>query len=106
VGTAIHKPVDEKPAAPIEIGWHLARRAWGRGYATEAGRALLVHGHQRLGERHLIALIEPANDRSIAVARRIGMIDAGRTRAFYDGMDLCLWESIASGDDPTEARDG
>ena len=32
----------------IEIGWHLARRHWGRGLATEAGRALLHRGFVEL----------------------------------------------------------
>jgi RimJ/RimL family protein N-acetyltransferase len=33
----------------VEIGWHLRRSAWGRGYATEAARACLTHGFDELG---------------------------------------------------------
>src|SRR5438034_841932 len=36
VGAVILKPLPGHPE--IEVGWHLARRAWGNGYATEAGR--------------------------------------------------------------------
>jgi RimJ/RimL family protein N-acetyltransferase len=111
VGTVIHRRI-EGPASvepgdvdpDVEIGWHLQRRVWGRGYATEAGRALLAHGHERLGLPRLVALIEPDNARSIAVARRIGMADAGRTTTYYDGMELCLWESLHPLAQPPLAR--
>ena len=32
----------------VEIGWHLRRSAWGRGYATEAARACLAYGFEQL----------------------------------------------------------
>ena len=56
----------------LEVGWVLARQAWGHGYATEAGAAWRDHAFQVLGADDVISLIAPANVRSIAVARRIG----------------------------------
>jgi RimJ/RimL family protein N-acetyltransferase len=64
----------------LEVGWTLARPHWGNGYATEAGRASLEWGFDQLGAGHLICLIAPGNERSRAVAERLGMTDEGRTR--------------------------
>ena len=56
----------------LELGWLLARPAWGRGYAREAAEAALgVAAPLRQG-RELISLIRPGNERSIALARRLG----------------------------------
>lgn len=57
----------------IEIGYRLARRYWGRGYATEAVTAARDHAFDALGLSRLIALIDPANVTSIRVARKAGM---------------------------------
>lgn len=89
VGTALLKPLPpsvENTAAQgeIEIGWHLARKHWGRGFATEAGRALLLRGFDTLGLKELHAVVEPPNTASQAVALRLGMTPTGKTDRFYD----------------------
>ncbi len=55
-----------------ELGWLLARDAWGKGYATEAARAARDYGRDALGLTELISLIRPDNQRSIALAQRLG----------------------------------
>jgi RimJ/RimL family protein N-acetyltransferase len=55
-----------------ELGWLLARDAWGRGFALEAAQAAIAHGRANLGIRELISLIRPDNVRSIALAERLG----------------------------------
>jgi RimJ/RimL family protein N-acetyltransferase len=57
----------------VEVGWRLHRDVWGKGYATEAGRAGLEYGFERLGLAETIALIHPGNARSAAVAGRLGL---------------------------------
>jgi RimJ/RimL family protein N-acetyltransferase len=57
----------------IEIGWRLARSAWGQGYAAEGARALLAYGFQRLGFEEIVAFTATTNARSEAVMQRIGM---------------------------------
>ena len=57
----------------VEVGWRLARPAWGRGLATEGARASLRHAFQGLGLQALISIIDPANERSIRVAEKLGM---------------------------------
>jgi RimJ/RimL family protein N-acetyltransferase len=56
----------------LEVGWALVRRHWGRGIATEAGRASLGYAFGTLGMRRVISLILPENNRSIRVAERLG----------------------------------
>ena len=57
----------------VEIGWRLARHAWGHGYATEAARASLHFGFETLGLEEIVSFTVPANVRSRAVMERIGM---------------------------------
>jgi RimJ/RimL family protein N-acetyltransferase len=57
----------------VEVGWRLHRDVWGRGYATEAGRAALRYGFERVELAEIIALIHPDNQRSLAVASRLGL---------------------------------
>lgn len=54
-----------------EIGWHVRRDRWGRGYATEAGRAALAHGRATLGLARIVSIVAPANAASCAVAARV-----------------------------------
>ena len=60
-------------ASEVEVGWRLRPSAWGHGYATEAGRAALDSAHTHLALERLIAVIDPANTPSIAVAARLGL---------------------------------
>jgi RimJ/RimL family protein N-acetyltransferase len=55
-----------------EIKWSLARRHWGRGFATEAARVVQQMAARALGWQRLVSLVLPANERSKAVARRLG----------------------------------
>ena len=61
-------PFDGAP----EIGWRLARHAWGRGYATEAARAALADAFGRGAER-VVSFTAATNLRSQAVMARIGL---------------------------------
>ena len=64
----------EAPFCPcVEIGWRLAFDAWGHGYATEGGRALLEYGFAHLGLSEILAWTVPANTRSQGVMMRLGM---------------------------------
>ncbi|HEY8481811.1 MAG TPA: GNAT family N-acetyltransferase [Spirillospora sp.] len=56
----------------VEIGWRLARSAWGRGYATEAARRALRFAFDA-GVGEVVAFTAVANTRSRAVMERIGM---------------------------------
>ena len=74
LGMAGLDPVDDGlPFHGIEAGWRLAREAWGQGYATEAGRAVLGYGFESLGLPEILAVTAAGNVRSQAVMRRLGM---------------------------------
>jgi RimJ/RimL family protein N-acetyltransferase len=62
------------------IGYVLRRDAWGRGYATEAARALLAFGFERLGLRRIFADCHPANMASWRVMEKLGMRREGHFR--------------------------
>lgn len=57
----------------VEVGWRLARSAWGNGYATEAARGALAFGFEELGLKEIVSFTTPANRRSRAVMERLGM---------------------------------
>ncbi len=57
----------------VEVGWRLARSAWGMGYATEAGLASIAFGFQDAGLAEIVSFTSVANVRSRAVMERIGM---------------------------------
>lgn len=59
--------------AEIELVYVFAACAWGNGYATEIGMALIRHAFETLGLERLIALIEPENAASERVAQKVGM---------------------------------
>jgi len=56
----------------FEIGWMLRRSVWGKGFALEAARASVRYAFKVLNRPHIISLIAPENQRSIAVAKRLG----------------------------------
>ncbi|HEX4198795.1 MAG TPA: GNAT family N-acetyltransferase [Caulobacteraceae bacterium] len=57
----------------VEIGWLLARDAWGFGYATEASAAIIPWGFGVFADDEIYAWTAATNHRSEAVMRRIGM---------------------------------
>jgi RimJ/RimL family protein N-acetyltransferase len=65
----------------LELGWTVRSALWGRGYATELGRAGLAFAFEELGAEQVVAFTERHNRRSRAVMERLGMAYAGEIRA-------------------------
>ncbi|MCW1429294.1 GNAT family N-acetyltransferase [Novosphingobium sp. JCM 18896] len=64
------------PRAPLretEIGWRLARDAWGQGYAREAAEACLDWAWRELRAKTVVAITVSANERSWGLMERLGM---------------------------------
>jgi RimJ/RimL family protein N-acetyltransferase len=56
----------------IEISYVLARSFWGKGYATEGGRAAMTYAFHKFKIPRLISLIHPDNRASVGVAEKLG----------------------------------
>ena len=75
----------------VEVGWRLARDAWGHGYATEAGAAALHHAFEVLAHAEVIATIFPENVRSVRVAEKLGLRFTGARRHPGAGRDIAVY---------------
>ena len=65
----------------IQVGYGLARRAWGRGYATEMASAVLRYGFTELGLPKIVGMANTANHASLRVLEKVGLVRNGE-RAF------------------------
>jgi len=74
----------------LEIGWALRRQFWGRGYASEIGRAGLDFAFDVLGVQAVVSCTVRHNLRSRAVMERIGMPYAGILDGLDGGDDLAV----------------
>jgi RimJ/RimL family protein N-acetyltransferase len=96
VGAVLLAPLEDGDPA-VEIGWHLNPDYWGAGYATEAGFGVieLAFNSRPPVLDSVVALVDPGNDRSLAVCRRLGMGHLGQTSQYY-GLTLELFELTRS----------
>ena len=78
----------------IEIGWWLAKDCWRQGLATEAARAVLSHGLNKVGFERIIAVIHIENTASQRVAEKLGF---DRERASeLDGFPIYIYANTSS----------
>jgi RimJ/RimL family protein N-acetyltransferase len=72
IGLAV--PGFNAPFMPaVEIGWRLARTAWGSGYATEGARGVVAHAFGPLGMTALVSFTAEWNRPSRRVMEKLGM---------------------------------
>ena len=73
--TGLQVPRPPLPFMPcVEVGWRLARSAWGHGFATEAGRASLAHAFGPLHLDEVVSMTAVPNTPSSRVMERLGMV--------------------------------
>lgn len=93
VGAAdFHRTLTPPLGPGPEMGWALAREAWGQGYATEALAGALAWLDERLGPGRRTCFINDGNGASIAVAVRAGFREFARTD--YKGTPVILYERV------------
>jgi [ribosomal protein S5]-alanine N-acetyltransferase len=85
----------------VELGYTVARAAWGRGYATEVGRALVEHAFTVLGVPRVVAQVEPANAASRHVLDKLGMTVRDQRIAY--GRPHLLYAVERDGTAPSQA---
>ncbi|MBD2257834.1 GNAT family N-acetyltransferase [Pseudanabaena sp. FACHB-2040] len=87
--------VERQPSGHIEIGWHFNPAYWGQGFATEAAQAVLKYGFETLQLAEIYVVTLPNNERSKAVAQRLGMAALGTTHQYHGGTELSLFKLTA-----------
>jgi RimJ/RimL family protein N-acetyltransferase len=84
----------------IELGYTLRHAAWGRGYATEAARAVLYWAFAGLRLERVVAVADPANETSLHVLDKLGMRRLGVRHCYGAQMveaalSLGEWRALA-----------
>lgn len=77
-----------------EVVYHLARPHWGKGYATELGRASLQYGFRDHGFDRIVAIVKPGNAASIHVLEKLGLRFEMQT-SYYD-MEVVQYSIMAN----------
>jgi ribosomal-protein-alanine N-acetyltransferase len=80
--------------AELEIGYHVNRERWNRGFATEAARAVMDYAFRRFDVDHVISLIRPENTASRRVAEKNGLT-MDRV-IFWRGFEQCVYQRMRS----------
>lgn len=57
----------------VDIGWRLAQKAWGKGYATEGAERCLLYAKEKLGMKKMHAIAPKINIKSIKVMQKTGL---------------------------------
>lgn len=63
-----------------ELGYTLSRRYWGRGLTTEAVRAMVAFGFQRMHLQRIQARVMQGNVASVRVLQKAGLVSEGTLR--------------------------
>ncbi|MFC4064807.1 GNAT family N-acetyltransferase [Actinoplanes subglobosus] len=79
---AVQLRVTSEAHARAEMGYTLARSAWGEGYATEAATAVVTYGFDRLSMHRVAATCDPANVASRRVLEKAGLTYEGHLRGY------------------------
>jgi RimJ/RimL family protein N-acetyltransferase len=66
----------------VELAYAFGCAHWGRGFATEAGRAVLREGFEELGLERIVAVTRDENVASQRVLAKLGFVPAGRRTAW------------------------
>lgn len=77
-----------RAADAVEVGYTVLPDFRGRGYATEAARALIDWAQDEHGILRFIASVAPGNVPSLALVRRLGFVEVGRHWDDEDGEEL------------------
>jgi ribosomal-protein-alanine N-acetyltransferase len=91
----------EFEASEIEIYYGLSSSHWGRGFTTEAAKALLRYGFEVIGLPRIVALARPENIASQRVIEKLGLIYQKRIGRlpeefkFYEGL---LYSALTRGE--------
>jgi len=75
----------------VDIGYALLPKFWSKGYAVEAARAVKEYAKDVIGLKRLVAIVDPANEGSIRVLEKIGLLYEKMVRLSADDIELKLF---------------
>jgi len=83
-----HMDSEAKPVyGEAAMGLYIAQDYWGKGYATEAGKAFIQLGFDELKLNRIVTVVEAGNDASVRVMDKLGFklhnTEIGQSRTFY-----------------------
>ena len=76
----------------IDLGYRFIKKAWGRGYATEAAYACLKYGFEKLDLERIVGRAMPQNTASLRVLEKCGMKFIGEEEV--DGHPAKTYEAL------------
>ncbi|QWP77441.1 GNAT family N-acetyltransferase [Lysobacter sp. K5869] len=79
-----------------DLGYAFLQRHWQRGYAVEAGEAVLRYARDALALPQVLAIVSPGNAASIKVLERLGMHAQGTIRLASENRDVRLFATVAA----------
>jgi aminoglycoside 6'-N-acetyltransferase len=85
------------PPAVAEIGWAFAPSYAGRGFATEAAKALITMAFDHYPLHRVYAMLDPRNERSVALCERLGMTREALTRRDFPEHDGTWTDTMVYG---------
>jgi ribosomal-protein-alanine N-acetyltransferase len=72
-----------------ELGYRMARKYWGKGFATEAASAVLNYAHKNLGFTEIYAIVEKQNTVSVHMIQdKFGFLFKQKIQCFDADLDL------------------
>ena len=75
----------------VDIGYAFLPRFWSKGYALESAQAVMNHAKDIVGLKRVVAIVDPANARSIRLLEKIGMTFEKTVKLAEDDIDLKLF---------------
>jgi RimJ/RimL family protein N-acetyltransferase len=102
VGYCGLRPVELDGAREVEVLWHVHRRWWGHGVATEAGAAAIRSGRTAHGLFRIVAMVVPDHMASRRVAARLGM--RVERESFFDGDPVVIYVDGARSPEPPSSE--
>ncbi len=83
-----------KPGADLEIGYWIGEPAWGKGYASEAGKAILTEAERVFGKQTIRAGAFADNPASHRVLEKMGFVPTGKTELYFSMARMKKSESV------------
>jgi len=77
----------------VDIGYAFLPKFWSKGYALESARVVIGQAKDVLDLKRVVAIVDPANTRSIRLLEKIGMAFEKTVKSSEDDIDLKLFST-------------